>query len=231
MSLTGLTLVLGCVVPAEARLTRLVMEHAESPAHQGRLCSETGPYQRLTGHAAGEPDRKDPLKAVIISNFRRATRPAGGNTSRRSRSANRWNLTTAGSVNQRRLYRNRSRDASFRWTAACISIRACDSGWEIREAMEHAQGRDDQFQRADEGAAEKVRLVEPWTRTSDGRIDYRFPERFSELGRNLGRGRTPGTKARHFMRTPATRITLACTTFSLAHAPANRQRCRRRQQR
>jgi hypothetical protein len=183
-------------VPAEARLNRLVIEPAESPAHQGRLFGETGRYQRLTGHAAGEPDPKDPLKAVItdiqfpprnapgmvedVATFSLG-QPVESNQSQQCESA---------AIVQEQI----TRRASFRWTAARISNRACDRGWEIREAMEHAPGRDDQFQRADEGAAEKVRLVEPWTRTSDDRIDYRFRERFSELGRNHGRGENAWNK-------------------------------------
>ena len=52
-------------IPADARITRIVVEHRESPAYQGRSFGETGQYERLTGHAYGELDPKDPLNAII----------------------------------------------------------------------------------------------------------------------------------------------------------------------
>src|ERR1700724_1444750 len=43
--------------PGQARITRLVIEHTETLAHDG--------YQKLTGHAYGELDPKLPLNAII----------------------------------------------------------------------------------------------------------------------------------------------------------------------
>jgi hypothetical protein len=49
--------VIGWTVPGEARITRLVVEHRENLAGDG--------YERLTGHAYGELDPKNPLNAII----------------------------------------------------------------------------------------------------------------------------------------------------------------------
>jgi hypothetical protein len=42
-----------------------VIEHRDSPAYQGQSFGEVGRYERLTGHAYGELDPKDPLNAII----------------------------------------------------------------------------------------------------------------------------------------------------------------------
>ena len=49
--------VIACSIPGQARITRLVVEHRESLGADG--------YERVTGHAYGELDPKNPLNAVI----------------------------------------------------------------------------------------------------------------------------------------------------------------------
>jgi hypothetical protein len=49
--------VVGYVVPGQARITRLVVEHRESLGADG--------YERVTGHVFGELDPKNPLNAII----------------------------------------------------------------------------------------------------------------------------------------------------------------------
>ncbi len=65
LSLASVAVILACAAPANARITRIVIEHRESPAYQGRFFGETGQYERLTGHVYGELDPKDPLNAII----------------------------------------------------------------------------------------------------------------------------------------------------------------------
>ncbi|HEX4595025.1 MAG TPA: alpha/beta hydrolase domain-containing protein [Bryobacteraceae bacterium] len=65
MSLASLAVILTCVAPVDARITRIVVEHHELPAYQGRFFGETGKYERLTGHVYGQLDPKDPLNAII----------------------------------------------------------------------------------------------------------------------------------------------------------------------
>ena len=65
MSLASAAIILACTIPGNARITRIVVEHRESPAYQGRFFGETGQYERLIGHAYGELDPKDPLNAII----------------------------------------------------------------------------------------------------------------------------------------------------------------------
>ena len=77
MSLATLAIILATAAPVDARITRIVVEHRESPAYQGRSFGETGPYERLTGHAYGELDPQDPLNA-IITDIQLATRNARG---------------------------------------------------------------------------------------------------------------------------------------------------------
>ena len=50
---------------AEARITRVVIEHKDSPAYQGQSFGEAGRYEWLRGHAYGELDPKDPLNSII----------------------------------------------------------------------------------------------------------------------------------------------------------------------
>jgi hypothetical protein len=49
----------------QARITRVVIEHHESPAYKGQSFGEVGRYEWLRGHAYGELDPKDPLNAII----------------------------------------------------------------------------------------------------------------------------------------------------------------------
>jgi hypothetical protein len=56
---------LGIGRPAEARITRIVIENRISPAFGGALFGNVGQYEQLTGVAYGEVDPKDPLNAVI----------------------------------------------------------------------------------------------------------------------------------------------------------------------
>src|SRR5271155_1603015 len=61
----------------DARITRIVIDHQESPAYEGQSFGEAGRYERLTGHAYGELDPKDPLNA-IITDLQLAPRNARG---------------------------------------------------------------------------------------------------------------------------------------------------------
>jgi len=61
----------------DARITRIVIDHKESPAYEGQSFGEAGRYERLTGHAYGELDPKDPLNA-IITDLQLAPRNARG---------------------------------------------------------------------------------------------------------------------------------------------------------
>jgi hypothetical protein len=56
---------LALAVPGNARITRIVIDQRESPAYQGQSFGEAGRYERLSGHAFGELDPKDPLNAII----------------------------------------------------------------------------------------------------------------------------------------------------------------------
>src|SRR5690349_6348434 len=49
--------ILALSIPAQARITRLVVEHTEPAGNDG--------YQKLTGHAYGELDPALPLNAII----------------------------------------------------------------------------------------------------------------------------------------------------------------------
>jgi hypothetical protein len=50
---------------AHARITRVVIEHRESPAYKGQPFGEAGRYEWLRGRAYGELDPKAPLNAII----------------------------------------------------------------------------------------------------------------------------------------------------------------------
>ena len=50
---------------AQARITRIVIEQRDSAAFQGQAFGSAGSYQRLSGHAYGELDPKNPLNAII----------------------------------------------------------------------------------------------------------------------------------------------------------------------
>ena len=69
--------ILALAVPLSARVTRIVIDHRESPAYQGQSFGEAGRYERLSGHAYGELDPKDPLNA-IITDLQLAPRNARG---------------------------------------------------------------------------------------------------------------------------------------------------------
>ncbi|HUJ22771.1 MAG TPA: hypothetical protein VLX58_14660, partial [Bryobacteraceae bacterium] len=57
--------ILACTVSLQARVTRIVIEHRDSPAYKGQSFGTAGVYERLTGHFYGELDPKDPLNAII----------------------------------------------------------------------------------------------------------------------------------------------------------------------
>ena len=67
--LPALAAILALAAPVEARITRVVVEHRES--------KDAGSYEKLTGHAYGELDPKDPLN-VIITDLQLAPRNARG---------------------------------------------------------------------------------------------------------------------------------------------------------
>jgi hypothetical protein len=76
-ALVGLLAVCAFVLPAQARITRLVVEDTKSPAYDGRVFGTAGQYEVLSGHAFGELDPKDPLN-VIITDIALAPRNARG---------------------------------------------------------------------------------------------------------------------------------------------------------
>src|SRR5271168_4773259 len=53
----------GCV---EARVTRVVVEHRESPAFGGQTFGAAGQYEVLSGHYYGEIDPKDAHNSIIM---------------------------------------------------------------------------------------------------------------------------------------------------------------------
>ena len=63
--LINLAAILACAVSLQARVTRIVIEHRDSPAFKGQSFGAAGSYERLTGHFYGELDPKDPLNAII----------------------------------------------------------------------------------------------------------------------------------------------------------------------
>jgi hypothetical protein len=62
---TACLLTAALLAPAYARITRIVMEHRESPAYKAQSFGDAGRYERLSGRAYGEIDPKDPLNAII----------------------------------------------------------------------------------------------------------------------------------------------------------------------
>jgi hypothetical protein len=64
MKRTCLAILLICA-PAEARITRIVIEQRDAAAFQGQAFGPAGRYERLSGHAYGELDPKNPLNAII----------------------------------------------------------------------------------------------------------------------------------------------------------------------
>jgi len=61
----ALTALVALVPAANARLTRIVIEHRESPAFKGQSFGRTGQYEILSGHFSGELDPHDPHNAII----------------------------------------------------------------------------------------------------------------------------------------------------------------------
>src|SRR5882724_9244959 len=57
--------ILLCALSLHARVTRIVVEHRESPAFGGRSFGKAGQYETLTGHFFGELDPKDSRNAII----------------------------------------------------------------------------------------------------------------------------------------------------------------------
>jgi Alpha/beta hydrolase domain len=60
------TAVLICATCVQARVTRVVVEHRESPAFGGQVFGKAGQYEVLSGHFFGEIDPKDPRNSIIM---------------------------------------------------------------------------------------------------------------------------------------------------------------------
>src|SRR5882724_2430074 len=50
---------------ASAAVTRIVVEHTESPAFKGQVFGKAGQYEILSGHFYGELNPSDPHNAII----------------------------------------------------------------------------------------------------------------------------------------------------------------------
>jgi hypothetical protein len=79
MTKTALLLALGCTlaIPAEARVTKIIIDKKVSPAFDGASFGSAGQYETLAGRAFGELDPNDPLNA-IITDIKLAARNANG---------------------------------------------------------------------------------------------------------------------------------------------------------
>ena len=64
-------------LPAEARITKLVLSTVQSPTFGGTFFGTIGPYEKLAGRAFGEIDPSDPLNATI-TDLASAPRNAAG---------------------------------------------------------------------------------------------------------------------------------------------------------
>jgi hypothetical protein len=64
--LKQIAILLICAVFAQARVTRIVVEHRESPAFGGQVFGKAGQYEILSGHFFGEIDPKDPHNSIIM---------------------------------------------------------------------------------------------------------------------------------------------------------------------
>jgi hypothetical protein len=65
-TLATLTILFAASAPeAEARITRIVLERAESPAFEGAAFGDAGQFEKLVGVAYGEVDPRQPLNAII----------------------------------------------------------------------------------------------------------------------------------------------------------------------
>src|SRR5215467_1267446 len=62
---TNLAALFALAGSGQARVTRIVVEHRESPAYKGQLFGEAGKYEWIRGRAYGELDPKEPLNAII----------------------------------------------------------------------------------------------------------------------------------------------------------------------
>ena len=58
--------VLVCATCVQARITRVVVEHRESPAFGGQLFGNAGQYEVWSGHFFGEIDPEDPRNSIIM---------------------------------------------------------------------------------------------------------------------------------------------------------------------
>ncbi len=75
---SGLTVALVALAASlEARVTKITIEHRESPAYSGKVFGKAGQYELLTGHFTGELDPKDPHNQVI-TDIQLAVRNASG---------------------------------------------------------------------------------------------------------------------------------------------------------
>jgi hypothetical protein len=61
----GATALLMGVTSVQARVTRIVVEHRESPAFEGQVFGKAGPYEVLSGHFFGEIDPADSHNSII----------------------------------------------------------------------------------------------------------------------------------------------------------------------
>jgi len=55
-----------CATSLEARVTRIVVEHRESPAFGGQTFGNAGTYEIISGHFFGELNPKDPHNSIIM---------------------------------------------------------------------------------------------------------------------------------------------------------------------
>ncbi len=55
-----------CAAGVHARVTRVVVEHRESPAFGGQAFGQAGQFEILSGHFYGEIDPKDPHNSIIM---------------------------------------------------------------------------------------------------------------------------------------------------------------------
>ena len=60
------TAILICAPGVQARVTRIVVEHRESPAFGGQAFGKAGQYEVLSGHFFGEIDPKDAHNSIIM---------------------------------------------------------------------------------------------------------------------------------------------------------------------
>lgn len=63
--LVNLAVTVACMMPADAHITRVVVDRRASPAYEGRSFGEIGPYEWVSGHAFGELDPKNPLNSIV----------------------------------------------------------------------------------------------------------------------------------------------------------------------